>query len=356
MRIVSVHSHKGGSGKTSVVVSLAAELAQTEKVCIIEADIGGPGLEQCLKFQNPQKYLNDYIIADTLKPGEPDIEAEPRIMLAQYKGDDIPTGNLSAIVCSQERNAIDKALLFAANEREHRWIRRGLWRILQELEKEEPKLDWCLFDCSPGFDGASEATLAVTLRANGVPIFVSTPDRSHVSGTVRFLNSFLTVPEVSESTPITLVVNRVTEEEEFSKNSKAFYDAIDSDEIMDVKVSTLIRQEQRIRGYFAIKDNEGWKKRFRIGSDGEIAISIKLDYQSDLDKSTISEGLKQEFKKKNISLSQEAKIDILETGSKWIIKDGDIEFTVRKWENLKIYHHGEEEVITKIVNSIRSFF
>ena len=274
MKVVSVHSHKGGSGKTSVVVSLAAELAQTEKVCIIEADIGGPGLERCLKFRHPQKYLNDYIVVDTSKPGEPDIEAEPRIMLARYEGDDVPKGNLSAIVCSQARADIDKALLFAANEREHRWIRRRLWRLLQELEKEEPKVDWCLFDCPPGFDGASEATLAVNLRAKGVPFFVSTPDRSHVSGTVEFLNSFLTVPEVSESTPITLVVNRVLEEEEYS-HKEAFYEAIDSDGIMNVEVSQIIRKEGRIKGYFAIKDNEGWKKRFRMGSEGEIAISIK---------------------------------------------------------------------------------
>ena len=269
MNVISIHSHGGGAGKTSLAVSLAAELAQNEKVCIIETNLSRPGLERRLKFRHPQKYLNDYIIADTLKPGEPDIEAEPRIMLAQYKGDDIPTGNLSAIVCSQERADIDKALLFAPNEREHRWIRRRLWRLLQELEKAVPKLDWCLLDCPAGFDGASEAALSVTLRAKGVPIFVSTPDRSHVSGTVEFLNSFLTVPEVSESTPITLVVNRVIEEE-FSRK-EAFYDAIESDGIMNVGVGDLIRKG--IRDYFTIKDNEGWKMRFRIGSEGKITTS-----------------------------------------------------------------------------------
>lgn len=355
MKVVSVHSHKGGSGKTSVVVSIAAELAQTEKVCIIETDIGGPGLERCLKFKHPDKYLNDYIIAEPPQPGEPDVEAEPHLMLAQYEGDDVPKGNLSAIVCSQSRPVIDETLSFLENDRIQGWARSRLWSLLQQLEKEEPK-DWYLFDCSPGFDSASEATLVVNLlKAKGVPIFVSTLDRSHISGTVEYLNTFFTqILGVSESTPIILVVNRVLYED-FCSNSKAFSDKIDSDRIMNIETfSEILYRESNIH-FFAISNHKGWEKRFRMGSEGEVTISIESEYQSDLNNGTISDGLREELKKKKILLSENTTTE--EYGVGWRISDKDQNYIVRKGQNkLNIYSLDEEKEITEIVGLIKSYF
>jgi photosystem II stability/assembly factor-like uncharacterized protein len=73
-----------------------------------------------------------------------------------------------------------------------------------------------------------------------------------------------------------------------------------------------------------------WVQRKDIYS---ILFSIGLEFQSDLDSQNISEGLRQEFKKEEISLSDRATVSIEETGSKWLIADNRRMYSIRKGED-----------------------
>lgn len=283
-KVVSVHSHKGGSGKTSVVVSLAAELAKTEKVCIIETDVSGPGLERGLNFEHhPKKYLSHYILNPPQEVGLEDI-------LVHYEGDDV-NEPLSAIFCSTHRKEINRLLLGAENERRHGRIKSGLWRLLEELEADENrKADWYLFDCSPGMDGASLATLAVTLKAKGVAILVSTADRPHILGTLDVLSAFLT-EKLLEPERLVLIMDRIKpDEEESYRYADRLYYKINSDEILGItEVEPLLRRS--IKQYSVVRENEGWRKRFQLGSEGK----AKTDYEEGEDWGNFVKEIRQLF-------------------------------------------------------------
>jgi septum site-determining protein MinD len=62
--IISVHSFRRGTGKTSIVVALAGVLAQRGKcVCLIDTDISSPGLhiKMGLNDTGIECFLNDYL-------------------------------------------------------------------------------------------------------------------------------------------------------------------------------------------------------------------------------------------------------------------------------------------------------
>lgn len=286
MKVISIHSHEGGAGKTSLAVSLAAELAQTEKVCIIETNVGRPGLEQRLNFDHPQKYLNNYIC--DLPREKPRLED----ILAHYKGDDVPPGYLSAILCGTERNLINRLLISAENERRHGRIKFSLLELLDKLEADENrKADWYLFDCPPGMDGVSLATLAVASRAEGVTIWVSTLDRSHILGTLDILNSMLT-ENIFEPERFFLVVNRIQYyEEELYRNVYTLFDKIDSDKILTTKVRDIIRTYITNEQYFVVRENKDWRLRFHIGSDGK----ARTAYDEGADISRITQAIRNLF-------------------------------------------------------------
>jgi hypothetical protein len=66
--------------------------------------------------------------------------------------------------------------------------------------------------------------------------------------------------------------------------------------------------------------------------------STKLDYQSDLDKGTISEELQQKFEENKTPLSQRATVSVEQAGTRWLITNRSKKYSVRKeGSRLKIY-------------------
>lgn len=59
-------------------------------------------------------------------------------------------------------------------------------------------------------------------------------------------------------------------------------------------------------------------------------LDIGLEFQSDLDSGTVSEGLRQELESNGISLSQDATVLVEEAGSRWLIADKDKRYPVKK--------------------------
>lgn len=62
--IISVHSFRRGTGKTTIALALAGVLARRGKqVCLIDTDISSPGLHIMLDLDetNAERFLNDYL-------------------------------------------------------------------------------------------------------------------------------------------------------------------------------------------------------------------------------------------------------------------------------------------------------
>jgi membrane-associated protease RseP (regulator of RpoE activity) len=62
----------------------------------------------------------------------------------------------------------------------------------------------------------------------------------------------------------------------------------------------------------------------------DLAFSVNLDFESDLDNSIISENLRQRLEDREILLSSDANLFIEETGSRWVIVDKDERYSVKK--------------------------
>src|SRR5512146_874681 len=61
-KIIAVHSYKGGTGKTSLSVNLAATFAKAgKKVAIIDLDFRAPSLFAILKAEDSECWFNDYL-------------------------------------------------------------------------------------------------------------------------------------------------------------------------------------------------------------------------------------------------------------------------------------------------------
>ena len=61
-KIIAVHSYKGGTGKTSLSVNLAATFAKHGKrVCLFDLDFRAPSLFAILKVENADYWFNDYL-------------------------------------------------------------------------------------------------------------------------------------------------------------------------------------------------------------------------------------------------------------------------------------------------------
>ena len=64
MLVMSVHSYRGGTGKTLLSTNLAASYARNEKVCLVDYDLRAPSLHSLFKIDMPDWWINDYLNGD----------------------------------------------------------------------------------------------------------------------------------------------------------------------------------------------------------------------------------------------------------------------------------------------------
>ncbi len=165
-KIVSIHSFRGGTGKSNTTANLSVLLAkQGFRVCVIDTDIQSPGIHVLFNLGEEKiKYaLNDYLwgkcgIEDTahdVTEGlDADIEGKIFLVPSNIKADEI---------VRVLREGYDVGLL---NE--------GFQTLIQEL-----KLDYLLIDTHPGLN--EETLLAAAI--SDVLIIVMRPDEQDYQGT-----------------------------------------------------------------------------------------------------------------------------------------------------------------------------
>jgi MinD-like ATPase involved in chromosome partitioning or flagellar assembly len=61
---MSVHSYRGGTGKTLLATNLAATYARKEKVLLLDYDLRAPSLHSLFEQELPDWWINDYLNGD----------------------------------------------------------------------------------------------------------------------------------------------------------------------------------------------------------------------------------------------------------------------------------------------------
>lgn len=165
-KIVSVHSFRGGTGKSNTTANLAAILAQQgNRVGVVDTDVNSPGIHVLFGLdENDMAHsLNDYLwgkcaIKDTAMDVTPNLKANisGKVFLIPSS---IKAGEIARIL----REGYDVGLL---ND--------GFQDLVEDL-----KLDYLLIDTHPGIN---EETL-LSIAISDVLVLIMRPDNQDYQGT-----------------------------------------------------------------------------------------------------------------------------------------------------------------------------
>ena len=193
MRVISVHSHKGGAGKTTLTLMIAKAQAMTgRKVCAVDLDFIGSGFEHLLDVHSPEKFLEEYTNKDPGSPNLPKMEE----MITSYSDKDLGNNSVDLVfnsagskINNKEKDR-QKSHTLMGMEPAQNITGRSVMRFLSTLQ--EKGYETVLLDCHPGL-----AYLSISLLRHGkksqfgehVFLFVSTINRAHFYGLINELNA-----------------------------------------------------------------------------------------------------------------------------------------------------------------------
>lgn len=174
MSFLAVHSFKGGTGKTSISVNLAAIMAASGKsACVLDWDFSGPSFHDIFDFtnKNVNYYLNDFIMG----------ECEPRDALVDVS-DELGTPGKFWVGFSSP----DPSEMREIARKGRKWQMRALSKIFN-LRKELISLDvdLTIFDTSPGIHYSSINAII----SSDIVIIVMKPFKPDFGGTRRMISA-----------------------------------------------------------------------------------------------------------------------------------------------------------------------
>jgi MinD-like ATPase involved in chromosome partitioning or flagellar assembly len=165
-KIISIHSYRGGTGKSNITANLAVCLAAAGKrAAVIDTDIQSPGIHMIfgLEDTSDRRTLNDYLW-ERCRVGDTAAEVTPE----QIKE---TGGRVWLVPSSLQAGEIAKVLREGYNAG---LMNEGLQDLIDEL-----RLDYLLIDTHPGLN---EETL-LSIAISDVLVVLLRPDRQDFQGT-----------------------------------------------------------------------------------------------------------------------------------------------------------------------------
>jgi len=167
-KIVSIHSFRGGTGKSNITANVAAAIAQTgRRVGIVDTDIQSPGIHALFGFDESriQHSLNDYLwgrcgIRETAYDVTSILKTNP---LSKAKIFLIPSSLKVGEIARVLREGYSVDLL-----------NQGFKELVESL-----KLDYLLIDTHPGINEETLLSIAISDQL----LIILRPDRQDFQGT-----------------------------------------------------------------------------------------------------------------------------------------------------------------------------
>ncbi len=170
--IITVHSYKGGTGKTLLSVNLAAMFADRgKKTCLLDLDFRAPSLCVIFKARESEYWLNDYL----------NRACEIDRVLRDCSSYCLTEGKLFVGFANPSTQAIrDMA------SKDGKWEMEALCRLLSLKNSllEKMRFDYVIFDSSPGLEYSS---INAVVSADFV-LVVTTLDKSDMEGTQQMIH------------------------------------------------------------------------------------------------------------------------------------------------------------------------
>jgi MinD-like ATPase involved in chromosome partitioning or flagellar assembly len=167
--IISVHSYRGGTGKSNVTANLATTIArQGNRVAIVDTDIQSPGIHVLFGFEAEGlgRTLNDYLW------GQCGIEEAAHDVSAKVAGDGAASDSALFLVPSSIKAGEIARVLREGYDVER--LNDGFHDLVDRLN-----LDYLFIDTHPGLN--EETLLSITV--SDVLVLILRPDRQDYQGT-----------------------------------------------------------------------------------------------------------------------------------------------------------------------------
>ncbi len=192
-QIVSVHSFRGGTGKSNTTANLAAIIAQTgRRVGVVDTDIQSPGIHVLFGMDEEKmgRSLNDYLWG---KCAIEDAAYDVSGVLKRHGGPAVDGGTVFLIPSSIRAGEIAKVLREGYDVS---LLNDGFRELIRRL-----KLDYLLIDTHPGLN--EETLLSITI--SDTLVIILRPDQQDYQGTAVTVD----VARKLEVPKMMLVVNKV---------------------------------------------------------------------------------------------------------------------------------------------------
>jgi MinD-like ATPase involved in chromosome partitioning or flagellar assembly len=203
---VSVHSYKGGTGKTLISANLATLLAaRGKKTCLLDMDFLAPSLHSLLSTEQPDYWLNDYL------NGACKVEK----VLKELCNEELKKVKLFVGYANPSSEAIREM-----SAKDRRWEMQALARLLSLRESllGELGFDYLILDTSPGLQYSS----INAITAADISVVVTTLDESDLEGTLQMLQDLYSLFEKKTA----VLINKVSSGSPPSERMKRLMDGL----------------------------------------------------------------------------------------------------------------------------------
>ncbi|PIU92993.1 MAG: hypothetical protein COZ06_01330 [Armatimonadetes bacterium CG_4_10_14_3_um_filter_66_18] len=192
LKLISVHSYKGGVGKSTLATLLGLALAeQGKKVCFVDLDLLAPGLHHMLGVADQvagKAAVLDYLIANAAgnAKGAGEVIHRVRPAFAGFPDRDVWLVSGKPVL-TDARNA----QAYLAAEARAGLVRTRLERLLHEVRDREDASSPEVFilDTPPSLFGVSAAVRGLVDAHQGALIFVCQPTTQDLAGTWGMLHA-----------------------------------------------------------------------------------------------------------------------------------------------------------------------
>jgi len=190
MKTISVHSYKGGTGKTTFLLNIAGSLAKIgKKTLAVDYDLRAPSFQSYFKLAEPiflsNYLLDDYNISKTIFPCKTNQDIKLDLVFSSMEF-------LQQHSKQRDQLSRDDAKFLAK-----------LYQLQQEIKID---YDYLLFDTIPGFFYRSIDALMVS----DIILVVATPSTSNVLGLLELCNNIYSM--MREDSKMILLINKIEEE------------------------------------------------------------------------------------------------------------------------------------------------
>ncbi|MFY7806673.1 MAG: MinD/ParA family ATP-binding protein [Limnoraphis robusta] len=187
-KVISIHSYRGGTGKSNFTANLATTVAlQGHRVGVVDTDLPSPGIHNLfsLELEPTDKTLNNYLWGDT------PIEETAYDVSARLGVEN--NGKLYLVPSSFKADDIARIL---KNGYDVKLMNDGFRRLVKELQ-----LDYLFIDTHPGLSKETFLSIAIS----HVLILILRPDKQDYQGTAVTMD----VARQLKVRKMLLVINKV---------------------------------------------------------------------------------------------------------------------------------------------------